>query len=246
MSEFQVELLKLLQNVYQKYVKRKEERYLVPSELTRAIRGTISPVAYYFEDEFGRFLHNILDSKYRILIDYPLQFPGRNNKIKPDILILEGQTIKMILELKIDLGYEKKNWRDKKKEQLDKLERYKDDTTYKEVVNGVKEPLPRPIKVINNVPFGTVILSQKNGSYKSQTILDECDIEKCLTGEQVPYFHLVQDPKRHPNDFVSYKQVDDYFANFVDQLLDDDIDFTVSADWIRLEAYLRNHLAFKL
>ncbi|HDX9671346.1 TPA: hypothetical protein ROY24_004472 [Bacillus cereus] len=100
--------------------------------------------------------------------------------------------------------------------------------------------------IINDVPFGTVILSQKNGSYKSQTILDECKSENCLTGEKVPYFHLVQDPKRHPNDFVSYEQVDNYFAEFVDQLLDDDIDFTVTADWIRLESYLRSHLAFKL
>lgn len=246
MSEFQVELIKLLQNVYQKYVKRKEERYLVPSEPARAIRGTINPVAHYFEDEFARFLHKALDSKYRILIDYPLQFPGRNNKMKPDILILENQTIKMILELKIDLGYEKENWRDKRKEQLDKLERYKDDTTYKEVVNGVKEPFSRPIKIIDNVPFGTVILSQKNGSYKSRAILDECKSENCLTGKKVPYFHLVQDPKCHPNDFVSYKQVDDYFNEFIDQLLDDDIDFTATADWIRLEVYLRNHLAFKL
>ncbi|HDX9671345.1 TPA: hypothetical protein ROY24_004471 [Bacillus cereus] len=113
--EFQVKLIRLLQNVYQKCVKRKEERYLVPSELTRAIRGTISPVSHYFEDEFGRFLHKVLDSKYRILVDYPLQFPGRNNKMQPDILILEGKTIKMILELKIDLGYEKKKLARQKK-----------------------------------------------------------------------------------------------------------------------------------
>lgn len=241
--KFQEELLMTLQNVYYKYVERKEEKYLLEEERSRLIRGTITPVAHYFEDEIGRFLYRILDEKYSVMVDYPILFPGRNNRITPDILIVESNTIVMILELKVDLGYEKENWRVKKEKNIKKINTYKNNLSYKELNEGRKENAK--IDIIEDVPYGTIVLSQKNGGKKSEEIINECQSKNCQAGENVPYFHLIKDKKKHPNDFISKNQVDNYFENLVDNYLDEQIRDVVTHDWVRLENYLKRYLDLK-
>jgi len=112
-------------------VDRKDERILLPDNPKGLVRGTSVSNSSVFENQLGILLHTQLHEDYQILIDYPIIFPGRNNRITPDILILKENTIHMILELKVDLGYEDKGWENKRVERLKKLEKYKHVTGYR-------------------------------------------------------------------------------------------------------------------
>ncbi|RXJ00617.1 hypothetical protein DS745_11160 [Anaerobacillus alkaliphilus] len=243
MGIFQEELIRTLHNVFYKYLERKEEKYLIRGERVRLVRGTITSVAHFFEDEIGRILYKVLAPDYSILVDYPISFPGKNNRITPDILIIRDKTIIMILELKIDLGYEQINWREKRAEVLSKISSFKNEMYYKEVINGKKES--SKLSAIDNVPYGTIILSQKNGGIKSRDIINECVEKKCHSGEIVPYFHLLQDKSWHPNDFISTEQVDQYFNELINDYLDNEMQDAITQDWKRLENFLRKHLEFQ-
>ncbi len=82
----------------------------------------------------------------------------------------------------------------------------------------------------------------QNGGKNSQIIIDECENSKCILGEKVPFFHLLRDKKKHPNDFTTNAQVNNYFEDLVNNYLDEQIQYEVTKDWIRLEKFLKQHL----
>jgi hypothetical protein len=229
---------RLFVEVFKAYVDRKDERILVPEDPLRAVRGTSVSNSSLFENQMAILLHTHLDDEYRILVDYPIVFPGRNNRITPDILIIRNNTIKMILELKIDLGYEKTGWDNLQMERLHKLKKYQKETGYKPFNVITKEKGPKVfLHVPDKIEYANVIFCQKNGAELIKNVLKDCSNSKCDDREDYPYFILLRNPNIHPNDFTS---IDDA-AVYIGSMNESD-----TADWPPFESYLRNRLIFKL
>jgi len=160
--QFHDAMIKLFLEVFKAYVERKNEKVLVPQ---RVVRGTSVSNSSIFENQLALLLHSQIHEDYKILVDYPIIFPGQNNRITPDIIILKDNTIHMILELKVDLGYEKKGWEEERDKRLGKLKKYQNQTSYKPFNEQTKEKVE---KVFINVPDQIECQDQKKVPQKNQ------------------------------------------------------------------------------
>lgn len=236
MTLFKDAMTHLFVEVFKAYVERKDEKILVPQNPNRVIRGTSVSNASVFENQMGLLLHKQLHEDYRILIDYPIIFPGQNQRITPDILILRDNTIKMMLELKIDLGYEKDGWEKQKKARVDRLKENKFQTGYKPLnVNTLLKEDKVLINVPDNIEYATVIFCHKNGAELIKGIVNTCKSHTSEDRGEYPFFILLKDTAIHPNDFTS---IDDA-AVYISKMSENDI-----SDWHVFEKYLRNRLEF--
>ncbi|MGX4585674.1 hypothetical protein [Paenibacillus chitinolyticus] len=237
MKSFEEAMKDLFMEVFSAYVQRKDEKVLIPSQ--RVIRGTNVSNSSVYENEMGMLLHSQLTEEYRILVDYPVLFPGKNNRITPDIVILKGNQLQMILELKIDLGYEKDGWEKVREERLKKLKVYKNSTGYKPLN---EKTLKKEDKIFIDVPdkieYANVIFCQKNGSSRITKIIKACKSSTCEDRGDYPFFVLLLDKDLHPNNCTSMEQAKQY----VDAL---ETEYCFISDWKPFETYLRNRLRFK-
>ncbi|KKC47742.1 hypothetical protein VE23_12505 [Paenibacillus sp. D9] len=236
-SKFQAYLLDLVVAVYQTYIERKGDKEIIKEAPGRVVRGTIPAVASKFEDEFGIFLYKLLgdENDYSILIDYPIRLKG-DGRITPDVVVIKDGTIQLILELKNDLGYEKGDWREKLKNRIERLKKV-NIVTYSEYNSDSRTKTDKTLYVPNDVPYGTVILCQKNGRKRVLDIINDCKEANCQ-GDKVPYFILMKDKDTHANDILFEEEMNDYMERVVST--------DVTSDWIRLEFFLSKHLKYSL
>lgn len=232
---FQTYLLDLVVAVYRTYVERKGDKEIVKESPGRVVRGTIPAVASKFEDEFGIFLYKILGDDYTILIDYPIRIKG-DGRITPDVVVVKDGTIQLMLELKNDLGYEKADWRKERDKRIERLNKV-NIVTYSEYNSGTRTKVDKTLNVPNNVPYGTIILCQKNGRKRVLEIINDCKNANCQ-GDKVPYFILMKDKDTHANDILFEEEMNTYF----EKVLSTD----VTSDWIRLEYFLSKQLDYSL
>lgn len=230
-------MIRLFMEVFNAYVKRKDERILVPGNPQRVVRGTSVSNSSFFENQLALLLHTQLNEQYRILVDYPIIFPGRNNRITPDILIIQNNTVKMILELKIDLGYEKTGWDLLRNERLDKLKKYQTQTGYKpynQITKGKEKKIL--LDIPDKIEYANVIFCHKNGGELIKNVFKNCTGSKYEDRGDYPYFILLRDPNIHPNDFTSIDDAAVYISSMTE---------SNTADWSKFELFLRNRLNFK-
>lgn len=234
-AKFQAYLLDLVVSVYRTYVERKGDKEIVKEAPGRVVRGTIPAVASKFEDEFGIFLYKLLGDEYTILIDYPIRIKG-DGRITPDVVVVKDGTIRLILELKNDLGYEKSDWRGKRDKLIERLNKV-NTVTYSEYNSATRTKTDKTLNVPNDIPFGTVILCQKNGRKRVLDVIVEYKNANCR-GDKVPYFILMKDKDTHANDILFEEEMNEYF----ERVLSTD----VTSDWERLEFFLSKHLKYSL
>lgn len=83
----------------------------------KVYRGTKASVSAYAEDQFARYLRSKIPSNLEIWIDPQIRHQTAlkdNSKslkrlFRPDICIVDGGEVKMIFEIKIDLGFMRRN-----------------------------------------------------------------------------------------------------------------------------------------
>ncbi|PGT80570.1 hypothetical protein [Bacillus sp. AFS040349] len=241
MVTFEETMKNVFIEVFKAYVDRKYEKILVLDNPQRVVRGTIVSNSSVYENQLALLLSTQLSEEYRILVDYPIIFPGQNNRITPDILIMKDNTIQMILELKIDLGYEKQGWENARENRLNKLKIHQHETAYKPYNEKTREKGEKvSINVPDHIEYGTVIFCQKNGAKKIKEVIKGCkscddNNKECDDRTDYPFFILLKDPNKHPNDFTSIDDAIDYLCS----MKKEDI-----SDWKVFENYLRNRLAF--
>lgn len=159
-NKFNDEIYKLIYDMINLF----EEKQRAKCISERAQRGRISPAGNDFEDRFAKSLMTVLPTEYRILVDYPLTYrpenSGRAITVYPDIIVVHGDIIKCILELKIDLGYAKDKWL------IEKQNKFNDFRKLEKVSyllsNGNKRKQKQELKVTNNTEIAFVILSAEN------------------------------------------------------------------------------------
>ncbi|WPS85668.1 hypothetical protein SMD22_01025 (plasmid) [Brevibacillus halotolerans] len=235
--DFNEAMKKLFKVVFEAYVKRKEEKVLVRDNPQRVVRGTNVSNSSVFENELALLLHTQLHDDYQILIDYPIIFPGQHKRIVPDILILKHNTIQMILELKIDLGYEKKGWDKHRDERLQKLKEFQKQTGYKPFNEKNMQKEDKVLVVVpDQVEYATIIFCCKNGTKLIEEVITNCKNSECEDRGDYPYFILLRDRIYHPNDFTSFDDAMDYISTMKAEYI---------ADWSILESYLRKRLVFR-
>ncbi|GKS13615.1 hypothetical protein YDYSY3_46150 [Paenibacillus chitinolyticus] len=232
-ARLQTYLLDLVVAVYQTYVERKGDKEIVKEDPGRVVRGTIPAVASKFEDEFGIFLYKLLGDEYTILIDYPIRIKG-DGRITPDVIVVKDGAIQLILELKNDLGYEKADWRGKRDKIIERLNKI-NTATYSEYNSSTRTKMDKILIVPDNIPYGTVILCQKNGRKRVLDVINDYKNVNCQ-GDKVPYFILMKDKDTHANDILFEQEMNDYFENVLST--------EVTSDWERLEFFLSKHLNF--
>jgi hypothetical protein len=93
----------LINGVRRLYAAGKKARAIAPG----VYRGTVSPVSAQAEDRFGRYVKDALPEDVEIWIDPHISCPadGRRRTVRPDICVVRNETIVMIFELKMDLGF---------------------------------------------------------------------------------------------------------------------------------------------
>jgi hypothetical protein len=234
-EKFQACLLDLIVAVYQTYVERKGDKEIVKEAPGKVVRGTIAAVANKFEDEFGVFLYKLLGNEYTILIDYPLRMKG-DGRITPDVVVVKDGTIQLLLELKNDLGYEKTDWREKQCKRVERLKNV-NTVTYSEYNSDSRIKIDKTLNVPNDVPYGTVILCQKNGRKRILEVINDCKAVDCQ-GDKIPYFILMKDKNIHANDILFEEEMN----NYIERVVSTD----VTSDWTRLEFFLSKYLKFNL
>ena len=229
--KFQSHMLDLIVAVYGTYVERKGDKEIIKTAPGRVVRGTIPAVASKFEDEFGILLSKLLGDEYTILIDYPISLEN-DGRMTPDVIVIKEETIQLCLELKNDLGYEKLDWlknRDKRIERLKKV----DNVSYLKYNSETRTKIDKTLKVPNDVPYGTVILCQKNGRNRVKEVISEYENAKCQ-GDKIPCFILMKDKNTHANDILFESEMNEYLESVIAT--------SVTSDWSRLEFFLSKHL----
>lgn len=230
MNLFNIQMLEFIKKIYYTYVERKESKDLVPQIPGRVVRGTIKAVANSFEDGFAIFLSKFIGLRYSILVDYQFTMKPSGKKIKPDITIVKNGEIISILELKIDLGYEKHDWKEERNETIQLLRESNSVLYHPLILSSLKKEV-KTLNVDKFFDFGVVILSQKNGKERINDVIARIESAKCEDGRRYPYFILMRDKSKHPNDFLEKNRVDIYLENALNS--------SITSDWRRLERYLR-------
>jgi|GEM_PF-7082227 len=233
-EKFQAYLLDLVVTVYKTYVERKGDKEIVREAPGKVVRGTIPAVASKFEDEFGIFLYKLLGNEYTILIDYPIRMKG-DGRITPDVVVVKDGTIQLLLELKNDLGYEKADWREKLIKRVERLKKV-NTVIYSEYNSDSRTKIDKTLHVPNDVPYGAVILCQKNGRKRVLEIINDCKEANCR-GDKIPYFILMKDKDIHANDILFEEEMN----NYIERVVSTD----VTSDWNRLEFFLSKHLTLE-
>jgi hypothetical protein len=100
----------------------KRESKALDGEGGRVIRGRSPSSSSDLEDLLALAISRILDFNYSFLVDKAISFKtpnmNRAKTIYPDIMIIKDEVLMGIIELKIDLGFVKKNWSEKYKDSL--------------------------------------------------------------------------------------------------------------------------------
>ena len=95
----------------------KRERKSLDGENGRVVRGRSPASSSDLEDLLALTISGMLGIEYRFLVDKAISYKTPEMKrakiIYPDIMIIRGDTLLGIIELKIDLGYLSDDWIDK-------------------------------------------------------------------------------------------------------------------------------------
>ena len=117
------------------FVKEIREAYQKASESAyplegRIIRGTQKSISAISEDLFAKYVSELISDKYEIWIDPQISVIGKKNKtgkknllIRPDVCVYDKtkNEIKLIFDLKMDLGYHRSGFTDFASERYDEL-----------------------------------------------------------------------------------------------------------------------------
>ena len=125
-EQFDKEILNIITSMTKEYQEAKKNKYVVLGK--KIFRGRIKAKSSLFEDKFAEFIFDIMDENVEVFIDQSISIkPDSDKKAKtyyPDILIVKETNILAIIELKIDLGFYKKDVLTKYKDMISDLKKY--------------------------------------------------------------------------------------------------------------------------
>lgn len=159
-SNFKDEVKKLIGDTIDLFLKKKNSKRISK----RVRRGRAASIASEFEERFAIFLENILPPEFSIFIDYPMSYRISNVKrtktFYPDIALIKDHILVGIIELKIDLGWLRKDWTRKQKSDFKNLRDVKH-VTYKAADRANKKNSAK-LKIGNNLNRMVVLLTDEN------------------------------------------------------------------------------------
>ena len=137
-------------------------------------RGESRAIASEAEDRFAYYLIDRLKSMDHIFINQPITsvLNGEKERIKPDLAICHGEEIRVLIDLKMDIGYKRTEFLDSMKK-VDKLIseiRGQKFSLWKKVGEG-RERLERTLS--KNAKYVFVVISDQNINKKQFTEIEK-------------------------------------------------------------------------
>ncbi len=122
--------IELLENIRKEYLNAGEAK--IPGK--NIIRGTNHTISSIAEDLFAKYVSDIVGSKYEVWIDPQITIPNLRNEtgkrallFRPDVCIVQKKSLRinMLFDLKMDLGYKRKEFLNQVKHRVSKLNEIK-------------------------------------------------------------------------------------------------------------------------
>lgn len=180
----------------------------------RITRGRSHSISSHVEDIFAEFLAENLE-KYNYLVDQPISIEGKKNPIYPDIVLVDNDKITDLIDLKMDLGWNRNGFIAfcEKKEHLIEDIRNKGCRLKDGVTKEVKS-----FKIDKNLKYHIVIISDTNISKKRM----KANLEGTSKLRNVCVYSLSSN--QHPNTYEEDKLKDikiniDQFDKLINSLI---------------------------
>lgn len=138
----------------------------------RIFRGESRSISSAVEDLFAKYLIELLPSDITLYINQTITAGSLNTRIrvKPDIVVVRDEIIKAIIDLKMDLGYKRKEfpafWDERDK--LIPRMRGKQFSLFKTNAN---EKTKRSLEFSNNAKLYFVVISDQNITHKHLSVI---------------------------------------------------------------------------
>lgn len=164
-----------LNNLCKKMIRLYEERRKKKAGTGRIVRGRQESVSSEFELGVARILKISTPKKYRILLDCPLSFGGKQ-PIYPDLTLLDADANRIVafLEIKIDLGFCSPRWGKMRSKQFEKLKKQESLST--KILGADK------ISVKKRAKLALILLTAKNDHNRLPEIKKGMDVFPLLSG----------------------------------------------------------------
>lgn len=168
---------KFIDEIVKKY--KEARKPLFSEEVDQIKRGTSRSISSIAEDLFGRYCYDKIEDKEKeIWVDPQLTFPGLKNKsgerrllIRPDICIYNPKNYKIecMFDLKMDLGYKRKDFVEQAKERSGQIKKIKSRSCECSIVSKGEK-----IEIDSDLSFVYVVASDGNiASDKYKKIIEE-------------------------------------------------------------------------
>ena len=203
---------KLIKRLRTEYLKAKEP--IISSR--KIIRGTSHSISSYAEDIFAKFIADQFKQKFKILIDPQISIPSLQNSsgnkiflFRPDICVICTQTncIKMIFDLKMDLGYRRNNFIDFVESRNYELKKIKNHKASCSLIPN------QDIFFSENLIWNYIIISSGNISQTQMNII----VDYFSKNKMANFYILVEG---HLNDFKNnnFTINDQHFNNLTNEI----------------------------
>jgi hypothetical protein len=156
--------IKLIKRVVESYANAEEVHYY----RSNIFRGRIHTVWSKVEDLFAHYISTFVNnSALKYYIDFPVSYKTSKigKRLYPDILIVSNTYIKQIWDVKLDLGFGRRDivrYLKYKSRLMEKLKGQKVAICIPQSTKGKKDPIGKIVS--KNVSYNVVVISSTNGN----------------------------------------------------------------------------------
>lgn len=131
------------------------------------LRGEGRSISSIVEDLFAKYTLEATNRRFKILINQPLSYFVHSHRynIKPDLTLIQGDKIVCLVDLKTDIGYNRKGFFSQCKHKNNSILRIRGKNLSGQKLIGYKKN-PFELRAIKGLVYHTVIISGENISRK--------------------------------------------------------------------------------
>lgn len=173
-KKVEAEIRKLLRDVMKWCEVKRESK-----EISKRVRrGRMPSIANELEDRFAVLLERVLPKRYSMAVDQPISYrPANQGRAKisyPDVAIVRDSSLLVgIIELKVDLGYTKREWVAESKRSFRSLRKVR--TVEFRTESGTTNKTTVTLEVARDLHRAVVIMSGKNDHGKLPLFMRQKD-----------------------------------------------------------------------
>ncbi len=161
----------------------------------KLLRGRSHTVSSVAEDLFAEYLVSSDSAISQIYIDQAMSVAGSNKKFYPDIVVVKGNEIVLLIDLKMDLGYMRKDILSTCKKHHD-LSREIRGKECKDIKTGDDKHTVTGLKFSKNIQYDIAVITSKN---ISKSAIDE-QLHKLKEAKISTRVHILT-TGIHPNEY---------------------------------------------